>query len=75
MVVAVEYNSLAEAVRAVANNTIVVAAEEEEAAAVDILPSFQYLDHPMMMKQQVEAAEEPFLVEGGGSEHWYWLVP
>lgn len=74
--VAVEHNSLAEAVLAVANNKIVVAEAEEEAAVVDILPSFQHLDHLMMTQQQVEAAEEePFLVEGGGSEHWYWLVP
>lgn len=65
--VAVGRNSLVEAVPAVANNkiaSVVVAA----AAAADSLPSFQ--DLPM-----VEAEEEPFPVEGGDNERWYWLVP
>lgn len=81
VVVAAERNNLAEAVLAVAHNKIVAVvavvvhnkiAVAAAAAAVDSLPSFQNLDHLM---NQAEVVEEPSPVEGGGSEHWCWLVP
>lgn len=80
-VAVVERNSLVAVVLAVANNKIavdiaIVVAKEEAVAVVvaDSLRSFQHSDQPMMT-QQVEVEEEPFPVEGGGSEHWCWLDP